>query len=341
MSEHLNQYTVFAEGFFRKFANILQPYLSDVCISKSTIDNPGTLLSLRQFVDILELAAKGRQEDCLGLHLGEKLRAEDLGVLGHAILHAQNVEQLIRTYIRYFVVYAQGVKIDLNKSARYATISYQLTDACILNYRQDAEMALSFIHSLIRDNVGEDWKIQEVQFIHDKPVDTSEHHRIFNAPLVFKKSNNAIIINKNLLTKRLKAADKRLFPVLESYLEAALPARSEEVNLVVSARDILAKSLSTDVLSLADLANEMGISKWTLQRRLRNSGITYNQLINDTRTYLAQSYLVNTEIPLTEIAFLVGFSEMSSFGRAFRRLTGKTPSEYRREHQKLSRSKTD
>ena len=82
------QQTVFAEGFFSRFAEILGPYLADVGLSTDVLDEPSTLLSVPQFVEILEVAAHQREEDQLGLHLAEQLRMEDLGVLGYAAVHA-------------------------------------------------------------------------------------------------------------------------------------------------------------------------------------------------------------------------------------------------------------
>lgn len=332
MSE-LQSETVYAEGFFSRFADILGPYLSQVGISPDVLEEPSLLVEVAQFVEVMEIAAKEQAEDCLGLHMGERLRPQDLGVVGYAIAHAATVEHLLSTYVRYFVVYALGVDMKLEVNDSRASWSYQLTDPGIVVRRQDAEMALVFIHTVIQRGIGDDWQLLEVHFEHDKPKDTSEHRRIFNAPVMFGKPVNALVFDKVLLDRKLKEADQRLFPALQSHLDSVLLTRSEEHDLVAQVSNIIAKSLSTHVPSLAEVAEALGMPTWTLQRRLRDKELVYSQLVTDTRRRLAEAYLKNADMPLMEVAFLLGYSEVSAFSRAFRRWMGKPPLEYRRSLQ--------
>lgn len=329
MSEAQSE-TVYAEGFFSRFSDILGPYLTKVGISPDVLDEPSLLVEVPQFIEVMEVAARERNEDSLGLHMGEMLQPEDLGVVGYAIAHAATVENLLRTYVRYFVVYALGVDMSLEVKDGRARWSYQITDPGIVARRQDAEMALTFIHTVIKGGIGDDWQLLEVQFEHGKPKDVSEHKRIFGAPVVFDKPTNALVFDQAFLDRKLKAADPRLFPVLKSHLDSVLLERAEENDLAAQVGNFIAKSLSTHVPSLAEVAEALGMPTWTLQRRLRDKELVYSQLVTDTRQRLAQAYLKNADLPLMEVAFLLGYSEISAFSRAFRRWMGKPPLEYRR-----------
>lgn len=329
MSE-LQPETVYAEGFFRRFTDVLGPYLTRVGISPEVLQDPSLLVEVPQFVEVMEVAARERAEDFLGLHMGERLRPQDLGVVGYAIAHAATVEHLLRTYVRYFVVYALGVDMRLEVEDNLVSWTYQLADPGIVARRQDAEMALAFIHTVIQRGVGDEWQLMEVHFEHSKPKEVSEHRRIFQAPVLFDKPVNALVFDKRLLDKKLKEADQRLFPALQSHLDSVLLERSEEQDLVAQVSNFIAKSLSTHVPSLAEVAEALGMPTWTLQRRLRDKGLVYSQLVTDTRRRLAEAYLKNADMPLMEVAFLLGYSEVSAFSRAFRRWMGKPPLEYRR-----------
>ena len=321
--------TVFAEGFFSRFADILGPHLSAVGLPPDVLSNPSTLLSVPQFVDVLEVAARERQEDCLGLHLAEKLRMEDLGVLGYATVHAGTLEQFLLTYSRYFAVYAQGVNLGLEVDGNRARFSYQLSDPAILERRQDAEMAIAFVHNVIKKELCDDWRLLEVQFEHSKPTDTSEHRRIFDATLRFGKPANALVFHQKYLTRGLMEADLRLYPVLQSHLDEALVERSDDNDLVARVSGIVAKSLSGAVPRLSSVAEQLGLPTWTLQRRLRDEGLVYSQLVADVRRDVAITYLKKSSLSLSEIAFLLGYSEISAFSRAFRRWSGTSPQAFR------------
>lgn len=320
----------YAEQFFIKFADIFGPYLADAGISSAVLTDPATVLTNAQYVDVMEIAARERGEDNLGLHLGEQMGVKDLGVLGHAMVHAQTLEQFIETFSRYFDVFARGVELRLSISDNLANMSYRLTDSHILVRRQDSEMALACYHNSIREAVGDDWKLIEVHFEHKKPKDVSEHRRFFNAPVFFDKPLNALVFESSFLSRQLKEADSRVFPVLKGHLEEELAERGDESDLVDQVRNIIAKSLSTQVPSLAEVAEALGLPSWTLQRRLRDKNLVYTQLVTDTRRQLAESYLKNTQMPLTEVAFLLGYSDLSAFSRAFRRWQGVPPVEFRR-----------
>lgn len=326
----LKPHTGHAEQFFIKNADIFRPYLEEAGISQGVLTDPATVLTNAQYVDVIEIAARQRDEDSLGLHLGEQLGVKELGVLGHAMVHAQTLEQFILTFSRYFEVFSRGVELRLSVTDNRAKMSYQLTDGHILVRRQDSEMALACYHNSIKEAVGNDWHLLEVHFEHKKPKDISAHRRVFNAPVFFDKPLNALVFDKSLLNRQLKEADARVFPVLKGHLDEELAERSDEDDLVEQVSNFIAKSLSTQVPSLAEVAEALRLPSWTLQRRLRDNNLVYTQLVTDTRQQLAESYLMNTQMPLTEVAFLLGYSDLSAFSRAFRRWKGVPPVEFRR-----------
>lgn len=104
-----------------------------------------------------------------------------------------------------------------------------------------------------------------------------------------------------------------------------------EVLISQRVRSVLLECLPSGETSIVDAARRLGISSRTLQRRLKTEGVTYKELVKETRERLSRHYLLNTPLSYGEISFLVGYDEPSSFFRAFRKWTGMTP-EYARRH---------
>ena len=101
-------------------------------------------------------------------------------------------------------------------------------------------------------------------------------------------------------------------------------------SLVERAAAAIRRQLADGEPSLDDVARALNIPNWTLQRRLRNHGCTYQELLLEVRRELALNYLKDREIQISELAFLLGYSEISAFSRAFHRWLGMSPSEWQR-----------
>src|SRR5262249_18275873 len=128
---------------------------------------------------------------------------------------------------------------------------------------------------------------------------------------------------------KLPAADERLYEIMRRYLEQILEEMPPEHEVLASVRRAVAESMREGRPSLTRVAKKMAMSPRTLQRQLKEQGMDFKQLVADTRRLFALSYLGNRSQTLTEIAFLLGYSEVSAFNRAFKRWTGSTPLAYR------------
>ena len=176
---------------------------------------------------------------------------------------------------------------------------------------------------------GSHWAPQEVQFAHPPPHRTSEHVRIFTAPVLFGCATNAFVIEREFLDRQVPAADPRLYRILKQYLDRVLDEMPREDELLASVRRAFAESMRDGDPTLARVARKLAASPRTLQRQLKEYGIEFKKFAEDTRRRFALTYLRDRKHTLTEVAFLVGYSDVSAFNRAFKRWTGKTPLHYR------------
>ncbi len=171
----------------------------------------------------------------------------------------------------------------------------------------------------------------EVQFAHENPRDISEHLRVFGCPVLFACDANAMVIERDFVQRQVPAADGYLYPILKRYIESvAAAAEPRDDQFLGSVRKAIAECMRDGNCKLETVAKKLAISARSLQRRLEEYGTDFNALVSETRHRFAVEYLKNPGNTLTEVAFLLGYSEVSAFNRAFRRWTGRTPMQHRR-----------
>ncbi|MFT5210628.1 MAG: AraC-like DNA-binding protein [Flavobacterium sp.] len=327
-----------SEGLYKKFRSLLEPSLQEAGISSEVFASPDVQIPLARHCKLLELAAQKTDNRNLGLHIGSKVHAREMGVLGYAIINSPTVAVALNNFVRYLHVYARGCDMDLNVSGSKCTFSYtySLTDPTVVERVQEAECTMAMVKHVIETLSNSTWVLDEVNFEHPKPEETSELKRFFKAPMFFNtESNNFIFDSKYLATPIIKA-EPRLYDLLEEHLSQAIESIAENDDLVSIVSNRIVSSLSSGVPNIEEVASSLFMTKRTLQRRLSAEGYLYNEMADEIRKKLAFQYVENSVLPLTEIAFLLGYAHVSAFSRAFRRWAGKTPIAYRGVNVKAS-----
>ena len=270
----------------------------------------------------------------LGLHLGESVRPGYYGVLGYLIMSCATLADALHRQARYAsLVGILGRVVLDDEPARLdgeARVAHRWQPLLAQQQRQLSEETLAGWVSFGRWISGLDIAPTEVRFQHSAPADTSEHARIFRCPVLFDQPDNALVFPRRLLAAPLSQADAQVRGMLDAYADRLLAELNQGHGVLDRARLELARQLPEQGPDLEAIAAALALTPRTLQRRLRESGLSFSQLVDETRQQLVLHYLRDPALELAEIAFLVGFSEAGSLARAFRRWTGTSPGEYRR-----------
>lgn len=282
------------------------------------------------FAHVLEEAARATGDDCFGLHFGERYHPKDIGILTYVMLNSPTMRVAFENVARYLQVHNEAATVSLVFGERWAYLQHLLSEVPIASRRQHEEYSLAVGVNAIRLMAGSDWAPVEVQFEHPAPARTSEHVRVFGAPVVFRRERNGFVIERAFCDRTIPAADRRLYPVLERELARLLEESPPEDGVLTAVRRAIGEALRHGDPQLARVAQDVSLTVRTLQRRLRESRVDFKGLVDDTRHRLAIRYLRQRQHTLTEVAYLLGYSELSAFNRAFKRWTGSTPSTYRR-----------
>jgi AraC-like DNA-binding protein len=303
--------------------------LRAVDLDRAVLSNAEGFIPCSTFARLLEEAARATGDSCFGLHFGERFNVKNIGPLAYVVLNSPTIAVADAHVARYLKLYNQAAKVFFTVEGQRAYLQYVLVDLGIEVPRQQNEYSMVIRLNTIRMMVGSQWAPLEVRFAHEAPEQISEHLRIFGAPVLFGYPTNAFVIEREFLERQIPAADQRLYQIMKQYLERVLAEIPQEHEVLASVRRAVAESMREGDPNLARVAKKMAMSPRTLQRQLKEQGMEFKNLVDDTRRRFALSYLRNRRNTLTEIAFLLGYSEVSAFNRAFKRWTGSTPLAYR------------
>jgi len=280
------------------------------------------------FAHVLDEAARATADDFFGLHFGEQFDPKDVGALAYGVLNSPTVAAAIANLVRYMRIHNRGAEISFSIKGTHAYLRYLLSEVAD-SRRHHNEYAMAVLCNGFRILAGSRWTPIEIQFAHSAPASVSPYSKVFGCPVTFGHPCNALVIDNSLLAMPVKDADTRLLRILEEHLDRILAEIPPNNDLVAAVRKAIAELMGQGKTGLASVAKELAMSPRTLERRLSEQGLVFKELLNDTRQRFAVDYLRHGGYRLAEIAFLIGYSEVSAFNRAFKRWTGSTPLEYR------------
>jgi AraC-like DNA-binding protein len=223
-----------------------------------------------------------------------------------------------------------------DESRKIVRIEYPPTCSKGVGAQCHNEFGVASLLKLVRDVAKVPVRPRSVEFAHAAPPDTSEHQAFFDAPVRFQAHRDAIEFDFDTMAIPVTTADPLMAQVVLDYLEALLleallkDHSQEGAGLEYRSFQIVRDCLNDGVLEIAKVAKAVGISERTLQRRLRECGHSYSDIVAWARDDLACQLIATTHLSLTDIAQSTGFSESSAFARAFKRWEGVPPSQYRK-----------
>ncbi len=303
--------------------------LRSVGLDRKGLEDLHGFIPSADFAHILESAAHESGDECFGLHFGERFHPKDIGPLVYVVLNSPSFAAGFENVARYLRVHNEAAEVGFVAGPPHWYLRHALNLPTV-SHRQHDEYGLAVAVGTIRLMAGSAWAPIEVWFQHPAPARTAEHVRVLGAPVSFGHPTNAIVVERELAERHVPAADARLYPILQDLLERILDEMPPVDGLLTSVRRAIAESMRHGDPTLAQVARRVALGPRTLQRQLEQHGTTFKRLVEDTRRQFSLRYLRDPKHTLTDIAYLLGYSEVSAFNRAFRRWTGSTPTDYRR-----------
>ena len=168
-----------------------------------------------------------------------------------------------------------------------------------------------------------------VAFRHRQPPDTRPHREFFRCPVEFDAAHNEFVIDNEFFRGAPLDANPAMSRFFREHAEKLLQEQEAEVSLPDQVRREIARQLPSGQPTLRDIARRLATSERSLRRHLTAAGTSFSQLLSEVRFERARSLLRSSRVPLSEIAYLLGFSNVSAFSRAFKKWCGSGPGEFR------------
>ena len=299
-------------------------------IAVGDIDSPVNELLLNQFCALFTAAAKNTHNDNFGLEVGSTFKPEFLGPLGYLAICSPTLLAAIKNVVKYFPAHQGLTSFGMMQDSDVIWLYYRIDDKRIEQRRQDAELSLGIFCNIFRAALGEHWSPLEVRFEHTRPDNHQEHESVFGAPIEFHRRTNAFAFRRDDLATKMPGQDSYLFSIITSFFDSHYTRNQSPQDLSIIVRDQIRLYLGNELPTVSNVAKILGLPDFTLRRQLKNRGLLFSGILRAARQELALHYMEDGDIPLTSIAYDLGYSELSAFSRAFRSWTGMSPHRYRK-----------
>lgn len=305
------------------------PLLALSHIPVGAVGDQDSFVDYRSVITVLETAATVTATPGFGRQLALRQGLDILGPVGIAARTAPTVAAALAAIDQYMSVYSPALSatIDPQPTARHARFDWRLAVSRPIAHRQAAELALGVALRVFRLLIGPDFTPAVVHFRHEPLTGVEDYSRYFGCPVCFAMPDNGFRFPRAVLVQPL-AADGAVHDVVRDYLNTiAVPADSQTAEPV---RLLIRRMLPTGGLTLDLVAQHLAVHPRTLQRQLEAQGTSFAALVDQVRREEADRYLRATDMPLGQLAGLLGYSEQSVLSRSSQRWFGASASAHRR-----------
>lgn len=286
-------------------------------------------LPVEQVANLFELAAEVTGNPNMGLSMGQDFHYESSSLLIVAMLAAPSVGDglhFLNTYDRYI---DSGIKTCFYPTRVPAEFSADLLHEAGGGMRQLNDYLMSFLVKTLATATRQPVPLLEVTFKHSKVAELDAVRDYFRCQVTFESVSNSLRFHPKYLGQAFLTSNKLLFRILSNAMDAYFSVGESGNEFVTSVcRQIMLEQSLINADSKT-IAARLHISPRTLRRRLAEEGYTFQETKNLARERRAKYLLANSNNSLTEVAFELGYSELSAFSRAFRSWVGETPQVYR------------
>lgn len=324
-----------ALDYLRRQQQPLQPYLHALGLTVELLQQPDLRVPNSRARQFLRLAEQRLDDPFVGLHMGQSMQWQHLGILGLLLVNCREVQEVFELQIRYQSLVGNGLETAYLPVDGGLCLRVQPPPGHPALTRQEYEYSLAGWWQLKNSLLGTELLPVAVRLPYPAPDTLAPLQELFGVTPEFDAPTVAIEFSADYAHLPLQAADPQLKHMLELQAQKRLQElRGEQIDQdpqLTRLRQFLVERLAFGTPSLEHAAKELGLAVRTLQRQLDARQTSYSQLLDQVRQEQARSYIDNSELSLLDVAMMLGFAEQSSFARAFKRWFGKAPGAYRRD----------
>ena len=303
--------------------------LSKVGLTPEEARDPAIRLEVRTQIKLLELAAEEVQDEWLGFHLARSFDLRDIGLVYYVMASSDQLAGALRNAERYSQINNEGVRLRFHMQDGTAAIALDYVNVDRHADRHQIEFWLVTLVRICRQVTNRRLSPSRLKTRHFRNGTPAELRAFFGVDIEFGANADEICFPQPIALLSVVGRDEHLNELLRRYAEEALARKPERLTVRSKAEDILPKLLPHGRATASEVARRLGMSLRTLSRKLGEEGTSFAEILEQLRAALAKRYLHDESLPVSEIAWLLGYRELSSLTHAFKRWTGTTPRRFR------------
>jgi len=294
-------------------------------------ENDDVLVPVRAIVNLEEDSAAATNCPDFGLRLAATEDIRVVGPLAAAIQNAETVGEALQTASRYLFVHSAALKFSVIPKSTLIHGAVELRFETLLDNlgtdRQVSDQCLGVLHRIAIFLTGADYGLLAVTLSHKPLADLSVYKKFFGVPVHAEHPHAGLHVTPATLKRKLPTVNKPLQKMALDYLSSHYADPSQDI--VTRVRRVLTSTLSSNRGAKDAIAALLFLHPRTMQRKLAAAGVVFEELRDDVRRETALRYLSGTQIPLAQLASLIGLADQSVLTRCCVKWCGKTPSQIR------------
>lgn len=307
--------------------------LKEVGLSKTDLNNPEARLPYALVVKLIEGAARLAGDPCYGLRLGTSRNARERGLLGFLALNSPTLMDALVNLQRFYKVVRESGEFEIERNSPVVAVKIREVDPALRGLKNNIGFTVGTLVRGCRDLTRQAIPPLAVELTYDEPDAKvrAEYAEVLGCPVKFGAREWVVLTYpEEVMRLPVQDADAKLLQVLERACQKIVGASSPKTqDLVHRVRELIIERLPKSSATIDAIAEELNIGSKTLERRLAERGASFSALLDETRQKAAKHYLEATDLRLSAVAYMVGYTEPAALVRAFKRWTGETPSQFR------------
>ena len=317
-------------GRLREAGRDLDPVISGAGLATEDVEDHKRRLDASAQVTVLELAAKQLHDDCLGFRLARNFELGEIGLVYYVMASSDRLVDALGNAERYCAINNEGVRLRICSKPKLA-IGFEYLNVDRLSDRHHMEFWLVTLVRICRTLTNSRLAPKQIKLRHFRPEMPPDVRSHLGCDIDFGAGTDEIVFPATIGALPVVGADVHLNKLLLQYADEALGNRaSRRASVRSQVEDQIAQLLPHGKANASEIAGSLGVSRRTLGRALSAEEVTFSTVLETLRLALAKRYLREKKLPVSEIAWLLGYREISSFTHAFARWTGTTPRDFRK-----------
>src|SRR3974377_1308548 len=307
----------------------VEPLLKSSSLTPQQIKNSQVRVPVKNQIKLLNLVAKELPDPFLGIHLAEGIELREMGLPYYVIASSETLGDALRRLARYSGITNEGVRITCHEG-KDITVRFEYVGVSRLSDHHQIECFVAILLRLCRLLTGRSLSPTGVKLAHRRTELPAEIKKLFGCKVSFGSDAAELLNPRRADTIASVNADPYLNSLLVRYCEEALSNRRVHSGAWrLRVENAIAPLLPHGQEKIGEIAERLGVSRRTLTRLLASEGCKFSEILDALRLDLAKSYLREQNLPISEVAWLLGYREGSAFDHACKRWTGKAPKQLR------------